>query len=189
MAQYRELAAFAQFASDLDQTTKSQLLRGEKLTEVLKQPQYSPLSVAEQVSILFAANEGILDDISNNDEDDDENTNNEKTYVKRRNTNQGIQRPIICICNDLYAKQLSLLRKEALVYNLKKIDEKKLFDLLYSITKKENLPIDKTTIKNICELCNSDIRSCLLCLQFFSYHKKNSELISEIIHDKEKLKY
>ena len=129
------------------------------------------------------------DDISNNDEDDDENTNNEKTYVKRRNTNQGIQRPIICICNDLYAKQLSLLRKEALVYNLKKIDEKKLFDLLYSITKKENLPIDKTTIKNICELCNSDIRSCLLCLQFFSYHKKNSELISEVIHDKEKLKY
>jgi len=67
LAQYRELEAFAQFASDLDQTTKSQLLRGEKLTEVLKQPQYSPLSVAEQVSILFAANEGILDDISNND--------------------------------------------------------------------------------------------------------------------------
>lgn len=129
------------------------------------------------------------DDISNNDEEEDENTNNEKAYVKRRNTNQGIQRPIICICNDLYAKQLSLLRKEALVYNLKKIDEKKLFDLLYSITKKENLPIDKTTIKNICELCNSDIRSCLLCLQFFSYHKKNSELISEVIHDKEKLKY
>ena len=129
------------------------------------------------------------DDISNNDEEEDENTNNEKAYVKRRNINQGIQRPIICICNDLYAKQLSLLRKEALVYNLKKIDEKKLFDLLYSITKKENLPIDKTTIKNICELCNSDIRSCLLCLQFFSYHKKNSELISEVIHDKEKLKY
>ena len=129
------------------------------------------------------------DDISNNDEEEDENTNNEKAYVKRRNTNQGIQRPIICICNDLYAKQLSLLRKEALVYNLKKVDEKKLFDLLYSITKKENLPIDKTTIKNICELCNSDIRSCLLCLQFFSYHKKNSELISEVIHDKEKLKY
>ena len=67
LAQYRELEAFAQFASDLDQTTKSQLLRGEKLTEVLKQPQYSPLSVAEQVSILFAANEGILDDISNHD--------------------------------------------------------------------------------------------------------------------------
>ena len=65
LAQYRELEAFAQFASDLDQATKNQLLRGEKLTEVLKQPQYNPLSVAEQVSILFAANEGLLDDIPN----------------------------------------------------------------------------------------------------------------------------
>lgn len=66
LAQYRELEAFAQFASDLDDTTKKQLLRGEKLTEVLKQPQYNPLSVAEQTSILFAANEGILDNIDNN---------------------------------------------------------------------------------------------------------------------------
>ena len=65
LAQFRELEAFAQFASDLDQATKNQLLRGEKLTEVLKQPQYNPLSVAEQVTILFAANEGILDDIQN----------------------------------------------------------------------------------------------------------------------------
>lgn len=65
LAQYRELEAFAQFASDLDSATKKQLLRGEKLTEVLKQLQYNPLSVAEQVSILFAANEGILDDIDN----------------------------------------------------------------------------------------------------------------------------
>lgn len=67
LAQYRELEAFAQFASDLDQATKNQLLRGEKLTEVLKQPQYNPLSVAEQVSILFAANEGLLDDVQNSD--------------------------------------------------------------------------------------------------------------------------
>lgn len=67
LAQYRELEAFAQFASDLDQATKNQLLRGEKLTEVLKQPQYNPLSVAEQVSILFAANEGMLDDVDNSD--------------------------------------------------------------------------------------------------------------------------
>ncbi len=67
LAQYRELAAFAQFASDLDQATKNQLLRGEKLTEVLKQPQYKPLSVAAQVIILYAANEGFLDDIANSD--------------------------------------------------------------------------------------------------------------------------
>lgn len=67
LAQFRELEAFAQFASDLDQATKKQLLRGEKLTEVLKQPQYNPLSTAQQVSILFAANEGILDDVANNE--------------------------------------------------------------------------------------------------------------------------
>ena len=65
LAQFRELEAFAQFASDLDKATKDQLTRGQKLTEVLKQPQYSPLSVAKQVSILFAANEGLLDDIDN----------------------------------------------------------------------------------------------------------------------------
>ena len=130
------------------------------------------------------------DDISNNMEDDDESINENK-YIRRRpnNNSQAIQRPIICICNDLYAKQLSLLRKEALVFNLKKIDEKKLSDLLNSIAKKESLPIDKTTVKNIIELCNNDIRSCLLSLQFFSYHKKDKELISQIIHDKEKLKY
>lgn len=67
LAQYRELEAFAQFASDLDAATKKQLLRGEKLTEVLKQPQYNPMSVAEQVTALFAANEGILDDVNNID--------------------------------------------------------------------------------------------------------------------------
>lgn len=65
LAQFRELEAFAQFASDLDKATKQQLLRGQKLTEVLKQPQYQPLSVAQQISILFAANEGILDDVDN----------------------------------------------------------------------------------------------------------------------------
>lgn len=65
LAQFRELEAFAQFASDLDKATKNQLLRGQKLTEVLKQPQYQPLSVAEQVSILFAADQGLLDEIDN----------------------------------------------------------------------------------------------------------------------------
>lgn len=65
LAQYRELEAFAQFASDLDKATKDQLTRGQKLMEVIKQPQYSPLSAAQQISILFAANEGFLDDIDN----------------------------------------------------------------------------------------------------------------------------
>ena len=65
LAQYNELAAFAQFASDLDKATLKQLLRGQKLTEVIKQPQYKPLSVAKQVSILYAANNGYLDEVDN----------------------------------------------------------------------------------------------------------------------------
>jgi F-type H+-transporting ATPase subunit alpha len=58
------MEAFAQFASDLDPATQQQIKRGQKLTEVLKQPQYSPLSVAQQVTILYAANEGVLDNVS-----------------------------------------------------------------------------------------------------------------------------
>ena len=63
LAQYRALAAFAQFASDLDKATRDQLTRGEKLSEVVKQPQYQPLPVEKQVAILHAATKGALDDI------------------------------------------------------------------------------------------------------------------------------
>jgi F-type H+-transporting ATPase subunit alpha len=63
LAQYRELAAFAQFASDLDDTTRKQLERGQRVTELMKQKQYQPLSVAEQSVSLFAANQGFLDDV------------------------------------------------------------------------------------------------------------------------------
>jgi len=63
LAQYRELAAFAQFASDLDETTRKQLERGRMVTELMKQPQYSPLSVADQALTLFAVNRGYLDGI------------------------------------------------------------------------------------------------------------------------------
>lgn len=63
LAQYRALAAFAQFGSDLDKATQDQLSRGQRLVEILKQGQYSPLSVEKQVIIIFAANEGFLDDI------------------------------------------------------------------------------------------------------------------------------
>jgi len=62
LAQYRELAAFAQFASDLDDATRAQLELGERVTELMKQAQYSPLSVAEMAFSLFAANEGYLND-------------------------------------------------------------------------------------------------------------------------------
>lgn len=61
MAQYRELAAFAQFASDLDAETKKTIERGKRITEVMKQPQYQPMPVEEQVIILFAADRGYLD--------------------------------------------------------------------------------------------------------------------------------
>ncbi len=63
LAQYRELAAFAQFASDLDATTRKQLDRGSRIMELMKQPQYSPMTVAEMAVSLFAVTEGMLDDI------------------------------------------------------------------------------------------------------------------------------
>src|SRR6201996_3914919 len=63
LAQYRELAAFAQFASDLDEATRKQLDRGARVTELLKQPQYQPLQVWELAVALFAANNGYLDDL------------------------------------------------------------------------------------------------------------------------------
>ena len=63
LAQYREMAAFAQFASDLDQSTKNLLARGERLTELLKQPVYHPMPVAEEVIAIFAGVRGYLDKI------------------------------------------------------------------------------------------------------------------------------
>jgi F-type H+-transporting ATPase subunit alpha len=63
LAQYAELEAFAKFGSDLDKATQAQLTRGKRLVEILKQGQYSPLSVAKQTFIIFMANEGYLDDI------------------------------------------------------------------------------------------------------------------------------
>ena len=66
LAQYRELAAFAQFASDLDESTRKQLERGQRVTELMKQNQYSPMSVAQMAVSLFAANEGFLDSVEVN---------------------------------------------------------------------------------------------------------------------------
>ena len=67
LAQYREVAAFAQFGSDLDAATQQLLLRGEKLTELLKQKQYSPMAVEEQVCVLYAGVRGYLDKIATAD--------------------------------------------------------------------------------------------------------------------------
>ena len=66
LAQFRELAAFSQFASDLDEATRKQLERGERSTEVMKQKQYAPMSVGAMAVSLFATNEGYLDDVEAN---------------------------------------------------------------------------------------------------------------------------
>ncbi len=66
LAQYRELAAFAQFASDLDDATRAQLEHGQRVTELMKQKQYSPLSVAEMSVSLYAAEKGYLQDVELN---------------------------------------------------------------------------------------------------------------------------
>jgi F-type H+-transporting ATPase subunit alpha len=63
LAQYREMAAFAQFGSDLDATTQRLLARGARLTELLKQPQFSPLAAEEQVCVIYAGVNGFLDRI------------------------------------------------------------------------------------------------------------------------------
>jgi F-type H+-transporting ATPase subunit alpha len=62
LAQFRELEAFAQFGSDLDKTTQAQLARGSRLVEILKQPQYKPMSVEDQILTIYAATNGYVDD-------------------------------------------------------------------------------------------------------------------------------
>jgi F-type H+-transporting ATPase subunit alpha len=63
LAQFRELQAFSQFGSDLDKATQAQLARGQRLTEILKQPQYQPMDVEKQVIVIWAATNGFVDDI------------------------------------------------------------------------------------------------------------------------------
>jgi F-type H+-transporting ATPase subunit alpha len=63
LAQYRELAAFAQFGSDLDKATQAQLNRGQRLTEILKQDQYNPLPFSKQILIIYAGTNGFLDEL------------------------------------------------------------------------------------------------------------------------------
>ena len=63
LAQYRELAAFAKFGSDLDKTTQQQLSRGERLYEILKQDQYVPMLIADQIAIIYAGVKGHLDEV------------------------------------------------------------------------------------------------------------------------------
>src|SRR4029453_8306554 len=64
LAQYRELASFAQFGSDLDKATQQQLARGQRLVEILKQPQYQPMAIESQVLVIWAASNGFTDDVA-----------------------------------------------------------------------------------------------------------------------------
>lgn len=84
-----------------------------------------------------------------------------------------IKRPIICICNDLYAKVLKQMRKEALVFNFKKGNFTKLLSRLKEICASENMIIDNPTLRNLCIKSGQDIRLCVNTLQFISYNKKN----------------
>jgi hypothetical protein len=87
LAQYREMAAFAQFGSDLDASTQRLLNRGARLTELLKQPQYSPLTNAEQVCVIYAGVKGYLDNIAVRDV-----VRFEKRLLQHLRTNQRIRR-------------------------------------------------------------------------------------------------
>jgi DNA polymerase III delta prime subunit len=119
----------------------------------------------------------ILKKKKNLNEDKDKE---EKDGKKKPNQYQ-IKRPIICICNDLYAKVLINMRKEALIFNLKRANPDKLFNRLKEICLKESLNIDIKTLKNLCEKSNYDIRVCINTLEFLNYNKDNSQLFKSII--------
>lgn len=129
MAQYRELAAFAQFASDLDAETKKTIERGKRITEVMKQPQYQPMPVEEQVVILYAADKGYLDgyEISEITKAEEEILNKAKAGVKSVLTN---------------------IREKG---EISEADEKKLQDFLAKNTKKVEEAIAETVGKETTE--------------------------------------
>ena len=114
LAQFREMEAFSQFASDLDQSTRNLLERGRRLTEILKQPQYSPLKVEEQVVVIFAGVKGFLDKIDIN------KITQFETFL----------------LSTLRSKEKKLLESIANEQALSESIEKKINDFLESLTKK-----------------------------------------------------
>ena len=114
LAQFREMEAFSQFASDLDQSTRNLLERGRRLTEILKQPQYSPLKLEEQVVVIFAGVNGFLDKIEINK----------------------ITKFEELLLSELRSKEKSLLNSIAKEQAISETLEKKINDFLESITKK-----------------------------------------------------
>lgn len=125
LAQYRELAAFAQFGSDLDKSTKAQLDRGARLTEMLKQPQYTPLAVEEQVVVLYAGINGYLSTIQVEDVNPFEEAllkyvhanypeilTSIKTSLKLDDANEELLKKAILECIDAFAANHTLVAKE-----------------------------------------------------------------------------
>ena len=111
LAQYRELAAFAQFGSDLDKATQAQLNRGQRLVEVLKQKQFSPQPFSKQILIIFAGTSGVLDDMPVDQVRDFE----QELYKYVDATNPAILRTVMekKILDDALKGQLTSLIKEA----------------------------------------------------------------------------
>jgi len=111
LAQYRELAAFAQFGSDLDKATQQQLARGQRLVELLKQGQFSPLPFANQILIIFAGTSGVLDDMPVNQVRDFE----KDLYKYVETTNPGLLNTIMekKILDDNLKAEMSRVIKEA----------------------------------------------------------------------------
>ena len=114
LAQFREMEAFSQFASDLDQSTRNLLERGRRLTEILKQPQYSPLKVEEQVVVIFAGVKGFLDQIEIN-------------KITQFET---------LLLSELRSKEKKLLESISKEQALSEVLEKKINDFLESLVKK-----------------------------------------------------
>ncbi len=125
------------------------------------------------------------------DESSEDNDDEEFQKKKNKNTSSGdkensnkkknfVRRPIICICNDLYAKVLLNLRKEALIFNIRKANPQKLLNRLKEICIKENLTLDSRALKNLCEKSNYDIRVCVNTLEFLSHNKNNTALFKSI---------
>lgn len=121
------------------------------------------------------------------DEESDSTKKKNKTSLENKENNaiskakkDHVKRPIICICNDLYAKVLLNLRKEALIFNIKKANPQKLLNRLKEICIKENLSIDTRALKNLCEKSNYDIRVCVNTLEFLSHNKNNAALFKSI---------
>merc|ERR1719335_1931427 len=115
LAQFREVAAFAQFGSDLDASTQQLLSRGARLTEILKQPQYSPLPMGTQVILLYAATHGYLDNLSVSDVTSFEQallSNIDRDIVKKihsvREINEDIETNLKSFLNDVLNSKMQI---------------------------------------------------------------------------------